>query len=70
MLFRSPPALPLPNEPQPPRQLSTNRYVNPYFTYDTPGGSVGGGYVWHEREFPTAGEGARELPQRACFTAD
>src|SRR5438876_9461662 len=21
--------------------LSTNRYVNPYFTYDTPGGSVG-----------------------------
>ena len=59
-----PPALPPPNEPQPPRELSTNRYVNPYFTYDRPGGSVGGGYVWHEHEFPTAGEGAREFQRR------
>ncbi|HEY6194079.1 MAG TPA: hypothetical protein VI504_03475 [Candidatus Eisenbacteria bacterium] len=58
------PDLILPNEPQPPRELSTNRYLNPYFTYDTPGSSVGLGYVWHEREFPTAGEGARELPAR------
>jgi hypothetical protein len=59
-----PPALPPPNEPQPPRELSTNRYVNPYFTYSPPGGSVGGGYVWHEREFPTAGEQAREFTNR------
>jgi hypothetical protein len=58
------PGLPPPNEPQPPRELSTNRYVNPYFTRDVPGGSVGGGYVWHEREFPTAGEGAREFTRR------
>jgi hypothetical protein len=58
------PAVPAPNEPQPPREVSTNRYLNPYFTYDTPQGSVGGGYVWHEREFPTAGEGAREFTDR------
>jgi len=59
-----PPAIPFPNEPQPPRVVSTNRYLNPYFTYDTPEVSVGGGYVWHEREFPTAGEQAREFTQR------
>jgi len=58
------PAVPAPNEPQPPRVVSTNRYLNPYFTYDTPEGSIGGGYVWHEREFPTAGERAREFTDR------
>ena len=60
----APPAAPIPGEPQPPREVSTNRYVNPYFTYDAHGGSIGGGYVWHEREFPTAGEGARNVTNR------
>lgn len=59
-----PPAVPFPGEPQPPRQVSDNRYLNPYFVYEQPGGSVGMGYVWHEREFPTAGEGARQLADR------
>ena len=56
------PQLPLPGESDPPRQVTDNRYVNPYFVYEKPGGSVGLGYVWHEREFPTAGEYAREFP--------
>lgn len=55
-----PPATPLPNEPQPERMVQDNHYVNPYLVHDSPGGSVGIGYVWHEHDFPTAGEGARE----------
>jgi hypothetical protein len=58
------PATPLPGEPQPPRLVTTNRYVNPYLVFNPPGGSVGAGVVFHEREFPTAGEGAREIPNR------
>lgn len=60
-----PPAPPFANEPQPPRVISTNRYVNPYFVFAREQGSVGLGYVWHEHDFPTAGEGAREQPQHA-----
>ncbi|MEQ1832426.1 MAG: hypothetical protein ABL977_05165 [Candidatus Eisenbacteria bacterium] len=59
---RIPPATPLPGEIVPPRQVTDNHYVNPYFVYERPGGSVGLGYVWHERDFPTAGEFAREQP--------
>jgi hypothetical protein len=50
----------VPSGPEPPRVISTNRYVNPYLSFDQPRGSVGLGYVWHEHEFPTAGEGARQ----------
>jgi len=49
-----------PGAPGPDRIVATNRYVNPYLTFDPPGGSVGIGWVAHEREFITAGEGARE----------
>jgi hypothetical protein len=44
----------------PDRIVTTNRYLNPYLTFDPPGGSVGMGWVVHRREFITAGEGARE----------
>ncbi len=37
-----------------------NRYVNPYFTYERPRGSVGLGWVLHDKEFITTGEGARK----------
>jgi len=37
-----------------------NRYLNPFIEYDSPGHSVGVGWVAHENEFITAGEGARE----------
>ncbi len=53
------PVLP-PSFPEPERVLSTNRYVNPYFSFEPPGGSFGLGWVKHEHDFPTAGEGARE----------
>lgn len=46
--------------PQAPRVIETNRYVNPYVTIERPNGSFGFGWVAHEHEFPTAGEGARE----------
>jgi hypothetical protein len=59
-----PPAVPLPGESQPPRVVTTNRYVNPYLVFNPTGGSLGAGVVFHEREFPTAGEGAREVPSR------
>ena len=59
-----PPAVPLAGEPQPPRVVTTNRYLNPYIVFNPRDGSVGAGWVLHEREFPTAGEGARELPGR------
>ena len=59
---RVPPAVPLPGETVQPRLVSDNRYVNPYFVFEKPNGSVGLGYVWHERDFPTAGEFAREQP--------
>lgn len=53
-----------PGEPQPPRAVTTNRYLNPYLVANFPEGSVGAGLVMHEREFPTAGEGARTIPSR------
>ncbi len=37
-----------------------NRYVNPYLALEGPHSGAGIGVVLHEREFPTAGEGARE----------
>lgn len=49
-----------PGSSGPDRIVAINRYVNPYFTFEPPGGSVGMGWVAHEHEFPTAGEGARE----------
>lgn len=36
-----------------------NAYVNPYFTYEQTGGSVGFGWVAHQHEFVTTGEQAR-----------
>lgn len=44
----------------PDRIVAINRYVNPYFTFEPAGGSVGIGWVAHEHEFPTADEVARE----------
>jgi hypothetical protein len=37
-----------------------NRYVNPYLSYVRPAGSVGFGWVFHDIEFLTAGEGSRD----------
>ena len=56
-----PPSVPPPGELQPPRVVTTNRYLNPYLAFNPPNGSVGAGVVFHEREFPTAGEGARDV---------
>src|SRR5262249_28794586 len=39
-----------------PRERIENRYVNPYFTYEHPNGSIGLGWVFHQKEFITAGE--------------
>ncbi len=38
----------------------TNRYVNPYVTLDNGDFAISAGPVFHEREFITAGEGARQ----------
>ena len=48
--------------PGPDRVISTNRYLNPYLSLERLHGGVGAGWVFHEHEFPTAGEGAREQP--------
>jgi hypothetical protein len=41
---------------------TTNRYVNPNFEIDRGNGAVSLGWVVHERDFITTGEGAREQP--------
>src|SRR5262245_34579684 len=46
-----------------PRDVIENKYVNPYITYEKPGGSVGLGWVIHDKEFITAGEHARTEEQ-------
>lgn len=44
----------------PPENTYWNRYVNPNVEFDQGRGAVGLGWVAHEREFITTGEGARE----------
>jgi hypothetical protein len=55
------PALVDPSQPIPPAQRSVieNGYVNPYVTYERVRGSVGFGWIFHDKDFITSGEGAR-----------
>lgn len=46
-------------EEPPQRLVIENSYVNPYFTYERPRGSVGLGWVFHDKDFITTGERAR-----------
>jgi len=54
---------PATESPDSTRVVIENRYVNPYITYEKPRGSVGLGWVAHDKEFITAGEGARQEDQ-------